>query len=336
MHLKIVEASNGRRYKAAWFLGQFLIKTIGNLLNPENVHLRRTMLAWFAALILSFALAIFMAYRFPGNSPVGHIAPAEREGFIAPQLSSIGFYAFALSFICSLFTLGMGYGTTITPLLLLAGFVPLQIVPVVLFSQFTIGAIGGFLHHRVGNVDLQRGSMHLQVASILAICSVFGVCIAVFLVKIINPEVVKMIIAVVVILAGVALLTTVKVKYSFSYIKIVILGIVAAFNKGLSGGGYGPVLTSGQMLTGLEGRNAVGITFFAEGITCLVGVILYLILHKGSDFSLAPPLILGGVFALPFTTWIVKRMTTNKLRIVIGVVVTLLGGLVLSRMIGLV
>lgn len=294
------------------------------------------MLAWFAALILSFALAIFMAYRFPGNSPVGHIAPAEREGFIAPQLSSIGFYAFALSFICSLFTLGMGYGTTITPLLLLAGFVPLQIVPVVLFSQFTIGAIGGFLHHRVGNVDLQRGSMHLQVASILAICSVFGVCIAVFLVKIINPEVVKMIIAVVVILAGVALLTTVKVKYSFSYIKIVILGIVAAFNKGLSGGGYGPVLTSGQMLTGLEGRNAVGITFFAEGITCLVGVILYLILHKGSDFSLAPPLILGGVFALPFTTWIVKRMTTNKLRIVIGVVVTLLGGLVLSRMIGLV
>lgn len=312
-------------------MGLFLIKTIGNLLNPENVHFRRTMIAWFVALLVSFALAIFMAYEFSGSSPPGQLAPAEREGFTAPQVSGLGLWAFTLSFICSLFTLGMGYGTTITPLLLLSGFAPLQIVPVVLFSQFTIGAIGGFLHHRVGNIDLQRGSMHLKVATVLSVCSVLGAFVAVLVAKAINQEIVTVIIAVVVIVVGIALLATLRVSYGFSYFKIVILGVIASFNKGLSGGGYGPVLTSGQMLTGLEGRNAVGITFVAEGITCFVAVILYLIFHMGSDFSLAPPLILGGIVALPFTTWIVKRMTSNKLRVVIGTVVILLGGLVLYK-----
>ena len=51
-------------------------------------------------------------------------------------------------------SIGVGYGTILTPLLLVLGFSPLQIIPVVLFSQVIGGIIGGLAHHRAGNIML--------------------------------------------------------------------------------------------------------------------------------------------------------------------------------------
>lgn len=50
-------------------------------------------------------------------------------------------------------TIGMGYGTTLTPLLLLIGFSPLQIVPAILLSQFMSGIFAATLHQGAGNVS---------------------------------------------------------------------------------------------------------------------------------------------------------------------------------------
>jgi uncharacterized membrane protein YfcA len=50
-------------------------------------------------------------------------------------------------------TIGMGYGTTLTPLLLLIGFSPLQIVPSILLSQFIAGIFAATLHQGAGNVS---------------------------------------------------------------------------------------------------------------------------------------------------------------------------------------
>jgi hypothetical protein len=50
--------------------------------------------------------------------------------------------------------IGIGYGTVLTPLLLIIGFSPLQIIPTVLLSQLTGGVIGGLAHHRLGNINL--------------------------------------------------------------------------------------------------------------------------------------------------------------------------------------
>jgi hypothetical protein len=52
-------------------------------------------------------------------------------------------------------TLGMGYGTTLTPLMMLIfGLEPLQIVPAVLLSELITGLAAGFSHHSFGNVTL--------------------------------------------------------------------------------------------------------------------------------------------------------------------------------------
>ena len=64
-------------------------------------------------------------------------------------------------------------------------------------------------------------------------------------------------------------------EYPFSWWRIGGLGTLAAFNKGISGGGYGPLVTAGQVLSGIRGRNAVGITSLAEGVTSIVGFGIY-------------------------------------------------------------
>jgi len=83
--------------------------------------------------------------------------------------------------------------------------------------------------------------------------------------------------------------------------------LMAAFNKGISGGGYGPVVTSGQIMSGVKSKKATGITSLAEGLTCLVGVITYLIFtNHAIEWELAPSLVLGAVLSVPFAAYTVK------------------------------
>lgn len=94
------------------------------------------------------------------------------------------------------------------------------------------------------------------------------------------------------------------------------MGLVASFNKGMSGGGYGPVVTGGQVLSGVEGKSAVGITSLAEGLTCLVGVIAELLVSKNPvDWKLAPFIIAGAVLSVPLSAKSGKLIKVKKLKL---------------------
>ncbi|MFH1447685.1 MAG: sulfite exporter TauE/SafE family protein [Candidatus Micrarchaeota archaeon] len=235
----------------------------------------------------------------------------------------IPFIALVCEYIDS--TLGMGYGTTLTPLLLIMGFEPLQIVPSVLLSELITGALAAGLHHRVGNVKFGKGQGHLRIAAVLAICSVVGTVVAVFLAIELPKEYVKTYIGILVLVMGVVILWKRKSKHRFSWGKIVGLGSIASFNKGISGGGYGPVVMSGQILSGVNGKNAVAITSLAESLTCLVGVLLYLAIGTEIDWTLAPYLIIGAVVSVPLSAYSVKVMNEKNLIKYVGILTVLLG-----------
>jgi uncharacterized membrane protein YfcA len=110
------------------------------------------------------------------------------------------------------------------------------------------------------------------------------------------------------------------------------LGLVASFNKGISGGGYGPVVTGGQILSGVEGKSAVGITSLAEGLTCLVGIITYLLVSKNPiDWRLAPLIIAGAVFSVPLCAKSVKKISSRDLKLAIAVLTIILGVLTIMK-----
>lgn len=261
-------------------------------------------------------------------------------------------FIIVISFFCEYMdaTLGMGYGTTLAPIFLLMGFTPGQIVPAILVSQLICGLLASFFHHIEGNVnfcptnrdalhlqDLSRPMtylnnvrrsfpMHLKVALLFGICSTFGAVVAVFVAVNIPVFWLKMYIGILVLAMGILILVMFNRKITFSYWKVSVLGLLAAFNKGLSGGGYGPIITAGQILSGVKGKNAIGITAMSEGITCTVGVVMYLLIGgKETDWLLTPWIVLGAVFSVPLCAKSVKFFSEHKLKTAIATLTILLG-----------
>ncbi len=109
------------------------------------------------------------------------------------------------------------------------------------------------------------------------------------------------------------------------------LGIVASFNKGMSGGGYGPLVMGGQVLSGIGVKNAVAITSLSESVVCLVGVILYATLKSDISWVLAPWLMAGAVLSVPFAALTLKRLPEQKAKTAVAVIVLGLGLLTLAK-----
>ncbi len=239
-----------------------------------------------------------------------------------------------LAFVCEYIdsSLGMGYGTTLTPLLLIAGFKPLQIVPSILLSEFVTGLLAGFFHHRHKNVNFKKGTIDFKIASVMAGCSVFGAVAAVLVAVQLPQFYLKLYIALIVLAMGVIILFTLQRTFAFSWRKIYFLGSIAAFNKGISGGGYGPIVTGGQILSGVSSKSAVGITSLAEGLTCLVGVIVYFAVSNHTiDWHLAPYLVVGAVLSVPLATLTVRKLQTDRLKLAVGIATLALGLFTLSK-----
>jgi hypothetical protein len=246
-------------------------------------------------------------------------------------------YILPLAFFCEFIdsTLGMGYGTSLTPILMLLGFEPLQVVPAVLLSEFVSGISAAAYHHKVKNVEFNRGGKDLRVAGVLAAFSMIGTVAAVFIAVSIPKHILKIWIGGIVLAMGVIILVTLNRKPRFAWTKIISLGTLASFNKGLSGGGYGPLVMGGQLLSGIGLKQAVAITSLAEGLTCLVGVTVYFLVNHNVDWSLAPWLMVGAVLSVPFAAHTLKRLPEKRAKIATAVVILLLGILTLSKALGL-
>lgn len=235
---------------------------------------------------------------------------------------------FLLAFVCETVdsSLGMGYGTILTPVLFLLGYSPLEIVPLVLFSEFLSGITASFMHHKVGNVNLKPGTRHFKTALILGFCSIIGSIIAVFFAISVSATLIQGYIAFLLIILGLTNYITINKKISFSWKKIILLGGLASFNKGLSGGGYGPLVTGGQLLSGLNSKNAVSITSLAEGLTCLIGVLTYLTLNNiNINYHLGIALLAGALLSTPVSVHVVKKIKENMFKNIISISILTLG-----------
>lgn len=240
---------------------------------------------------------------------------------------------FALCFACELIDsgLGMGYGTILTPTLLLLGYRPDEIVPTILFSELLSGLTASFFHHHARNVDLRPSGADLKPALLLAGGSVAGVAVGVALAVNLSAEWLSLAIGVIILSSGVSVILLSRRVVRFRTWKILGLAGVASFNKAVSGGGYGPLVTSGQILTGIRGRAAVGITSFAEAFTCLVAVGLFLMQGHRLNLPLLIPMGAGALASVPFSVFAISRTRENHLRIVIGSVTMLMGGLTIYK-----
>jgi hypothetical protein len=243
---------------------------------------------------------------------------------------------------------GMLYGTILSSVLLILGFNPLLVIPSILFSQGVGALTASIFHHRLKNADFafkstnprhiikrlselgykegfRRGmsddlKVSIFVASLGILATVFAAFIAINIPKII----LKTYIGILVSTMGIILLS--RMKFKFSWKKMVGLGILSSFNKSLSGGGFGPVLTAGQIIGGRNGKNSVGATLLVEITICFSGFLVYFltknILSWNLIILLSSGAFLGSIIGPFFTA---KFQSESKLRSVLGILVVGLG-----------
>lgn len=231
-------------------------------------------------------------------------------------------------------SLGMGYGTSLTPILLLLGFDPLQLVPTVLVSELLSGFAAAFFHAEVGNVNLRRGSPHLKSAVILSVGSLVGAFAGVELAFRLSRQALGVVISLIILGAGLYILLGRRGRSPYRTWKIVVLGVTASFNKAMSGGGYGPLMTSGQVIGGVEARAAVGITSLAEAFTCLAAASLFLLRGNPLDLGLLVPAVTGALLTVPFSAQIVRHIPEDGFKRVIAVLTIALGLFSLAKALG--
>jgi len=285
----------------------------------------RRLRMWLATLATVSALLLLNAL-LPQSTGAG--------GDWTAVLPRAAILVFVVALVCEYVdsALGMGYGTTLTPLLLLAGFAPLDIVPAILLSEAATGVAAGLLHQRDGNVNFMRDARARRTALLLIALSTIGAIAAATLAVKVSKETLTLFIAAIIIAMGVVILLTLNRPFRYRPSGIVAIGAVAAFNKSLSGGGYGPLVTAGQVVSGLPPRNAVAITSVAEAFTCVVGLTAYLVLGREINWGLTVPLVGGALLSVPMATLTIRRMPEKGLRLVVGLVTLLLGVLALSAL----
>jgi len=245
-------------------------------------------------------------------------------------------------------SIGMGYGTTLTPVLLIVGFLPLEVVPAVLLGQLAGGLVGGFFHYKVGNVKLDfrqdeniktrlralgymPRSADSKVILILAVCEVVGDIVAILFAINIPTLALQTYIGIMVLGIGITILVRRNRESKLSWKGLIGIGLISSFNKGASGGGYGPLITGGQIVSGREARNSIGSTTIAEALVCIVGFVGYLLIKGDIYWTLAAATSIGSIIAAPFAAITVSKVNANKLKLIIGIATSLLGILTLAK-----
>ena len=226
-------------------------------------------------------------------------------------------------------TLGMGYGTILSPLLIILGMDPLVVVPSILLSQAMGGLTAAAFHQRFENVDLCWSSRDTRIATVLVATGVLATVVGVYVAVNLSREVLKTYIGVLVIVMGAIMLACPSLR--FTWRKMTFLGVLSAFNKALTGGGFGPVVTCGQIISGVETRASIGITTVAEAPICIASFLLYMLLNGALEPMLPLLMTLGAVAAAPLGARGTSRRDPGLTLRLVGLVTVTLGVFTLLR-----
>jgi len=237
-------------------------------------------------------------------------------------------------------TAGTGYGTLMTPLFLLLGVPLLQAVPTILLVNTVAGITAASTLREFEVVDLFKVE-NRRILLLLTGTGVIGTAVAV-LVSVNLPEFwVTLYVAFLLIAIGAYLLhvnqTKVwekigklvwsKLQPNVFWKKLSVIGLLGGFNKSISAGGYGALLTAGQIVAGLPPKRAVSITILTEGVLSLSAVIAYLTFQPemAFNFDYFIAMLAGSLLAIPVAAFSLKRIEGEKLGVIVAASCLVLG-----------
>jgi uncharacterized protein len=228
-------------------------------------------------------------------------------------------------------SLGMMYGTVLSPLLIIMNYNTRDVVPSILISQAVGGFIASWRHHYFKNADFNSGTIDRRIAVTVIWFGVFACLLGVFLSVSVSPIVLNTYIGILVTVIGVMILCSRSIVLTDG--KIYFLGFLSAFNKALSGGGFGPLVAGGQLVfQDRSEKGAIGSTDFAEAPICLFSFFLWACFKGLPPAALYLPLCAGSAVGGFFgPKWLSTINSKNRLKKILGALVLLEGVWVLYK-----
>lgn len=238
---------------------------------------------------------------------------------------------------------GMGAGTTLAPLLLLIGYEPLAVVPALLVSEAFTGLLAAAMHHQFQNVQFSVRRPWTQATRVAVGFAGFGLTasavaiLTAYLAFDPSTYLIEVYVAVLVLVMGVAGVLHIWIRPAERYRPklLAFFALLGGANKGLAGGGYGPVVTLGQIFSGVHEKTATAITTLSEGLVSLIAVLAYgVLLATGEpvDFTLVVPILMGAVLAAIFAPYLVRIVPRRGFAVFVPLYAVALGFILLERL----
>ncbi|MCX6732321.1 MAG: sulfite exporter TauE/SafE family protein, partial [Candidatus Roizmanbacteria bacterium] len=218
----------------------------------------------------------------------------------------------------------------LSPLLISFGFDPYFVVPAILISQAAGGTVATYRHNYFKNGDFRLGSKDIKIVLVISVLGIFGTILGVWFGKSISKDVLRIYISILCIIMGA--LVILKKRFNFSWKGMYLIGLISSFNKAFSGGGFGPIVTSSQVILGRKSKNAISSTDFAEVPICIMAFILWVIAKGVPNIRMTLALIIGatiGAYIGPKLLFSIKDK--RKVELIVGVLVVALGILSLMK-----
>ncbi|MCF8067670.1 MAG: sulfite exporter TauE/SafE family protein [Desulfobacterales bacterium] len=288
-------------------------ETIFERLVPEWRHLRAA-LGGIVVFFMVFLIGIWLAgnpfeptVRIQSAYSIAHGLTGNTWHIIWSVVLLAAFFEFMDA------SAGMGFGTALTPILLVLGFDPRQIVPVVMIQQGVAGLVGAFLHREFENVEWKFSPMSetVKLSLIISLAGCAAVCLSIVGVyKILHVDKVwiKLYVAILLLMMGFISVFQSRKERPYRPGKMIGWAALAGFNKGVGGGGYGPVVTIGGLLAGVPVKSMLAVTAICEGAVSTFAIIVWIALLTSGvqiDYMLLPSMMIATMFsavAAPYMT----------------------------------
>lgn len=229
-------------------------------------------------------------------------------------------YAFALAgFAAQLVdgTLGMGYGVSLTSLLLALGVPPASASFSVHASEIFTSGVSGISHITFKNVD------H-SLFKRLVIPGVIGGVVGAYVLSSVPGGVIKPLISAYLIVMGVVILVRAIMRTQTPDKGKRFAGplaLVGGFLDAIGGGGWGPVVTTNLVASGAHPRTTIGSVNLAEFFVTVAESITFVLTIGTIDLRIVGGLILGGVLAAPFGAWLCRHIPRRPWTIAVGLLI---------------
>ncbi|MBI2850225.1 MAG: sulfite exporter TauE/SafE family protein [Chloroflexi bacterium] len=221
----------------------------------------------------------------------------------------------------------MGFGVSLTTLLLSIGTGTAQASAAVHIVKIFAGFFSGVSHFRLGNFD-KRIFIYLTGSGVIG-----GAIGAYAAVKFQEVSLITTFVSGILLLMGLLIIIkyarkkegALEHEYETPHRRHLIpLGLVASFVDAIGGGGWGPISTPILVVNNTHPAKAIGSVNAAEFFVTLSISATFLLTLTKFEWTFILPMIIGSIIAAPLAAMITRKLPHRALGIVVGCVIIFL------------